>query len=143
MRLSPLSRCGQRRARLSSDRLEYTLGNCVRFGFRTFGEAAGYYRDLIVAKNEFDADELVFRSAEAACGFAGAALENARVYVSDADRFCMQYLAELLRRALNLNVITERDLFTTEPQVIEKLISDPETAALWTRFRGFSEIHRL
>ena len=58
--------------RLSADRLEYTLGNAVNYGFLTLDQARTLYRDLTVAPNEEGAPELAFRTRAAASAFAGA-----------------------------------------------------------------------
>ena len=121
--------------RLSADRLEYSMGNALRFGFRTRAELAEDYLDLTVVPNEEGAPELAFRHRERAEGFAEAALACSRVYVSDEDRYAMQRLAELLRDALAAGVISEEDLAGTEPGVIAALLRDPATAAAWQAFR--------
>ena len=101
-------------------------------------QAAAFYADLRVGRSERGEDELMFGEAELAADFARAALVNARVYVSDEDRFSMEYLARLLRRGLEAGVLEQADLYTTEPQVIARLEAAPETAALWSAFRAFS-----
>lgn len=123
---------------LSADRLEYTLRNFLQYGVRSMEEAAAFYADLRVGRSERGEDELMFGEAELAADFARAALVNARVYVSDEDRFSMEYLARLLRRGLEAGVLEQADLYTTEPQVIAKLEAAPETAAGWSAFRAFS-----
>ena len=95
-----------------------------------------FYDDLTVTKNGDGADELAFRTPALAEDFAFAALACSHIYVSDEDRYAMQLLSELLRTALLHGVLTEADLHTTEPQVIAKLLADPETAALWLRYRS-------
>ena len=127
---------------LSADRLEYSLANAVNYRFRTRAEVQAYYEDLTIEKNESGEDELAFRSPELACAFAQAALCNSKVYVTDEDRYSMQFLADMLRVALDGGVLREEDLYSTEPQVILKLQSGAPTAALWQQFRGFSAIHR-
>ena len=87
--------------RLSADRLEYTLGNAVNYGFLSMNRARALYRDLTVIPNEDGAPELAFRTRSAASAFTAAALNCARVYVADEDRFAMEALARLLRRALD------------------------------------------
>ena len=52
----------------------------------------------------------------------------------------MQALAELLRDAAALGVISESDLYTTEAEVIDRLLGDPRTAARWRAFRAYSRI---
>ena len=54
----------------------------------------------------------------------------------------MQVLADLLRLALDRDVLTEADLYGTEPAVIQKLLADSVCGPLWQRFRGYSHISR-
>ena len=126
--------------RLSADRLEYTLGNAVNFGICSREEAEGFYADLLVGTNEDGEDELMFRTGRFAEAFAFAALECSGIYVSDEDRYAMQMLAELLRHAVLLGVVTEADLFSTEPALIARLEADEDTASLWRDFRSYRRI---
>ncbi len=127
--------------RLSADRLEYTLSNLLYYRFATAQEVADYYRDLTLLSGEDGAPELGFATPQVGCAFALAALRCAHVYVAPADRFAMQSLADLLRYALQEGVLTPDDLYTTEPQVIQKLSAHPATAARWRRFTTYSTIH--
>lgn len=128
--------------RLSADRLEYTLGNAVAYGFIRAEQARAFYRDLTVAVNEDGAPELAFRTREAASAFTSAALRCARVYVADEDRFAMEALAALLRQALDRGVLDRADLMRTEPAVIARLRADPVCGPLWRRFRSFARLCR-
>ena len=128
--------------RLSADRLEYTLGNCVNYQILPAVEVQALYEDLTVGVDEDSVPELAFRDPEAAERFAFAAMACAEIYVSDEDRLAMQLLAELLRDALDRGVLDGADLYTTEPQVIAKLTADARTAPLWARFRGYCRVFR-
>lgn len=127
---------------LSADRLEYTFGNLLNYGFADLGTIRAMYRDLTVARDETGTPELAFRTPELAAAFAAGALKNSRVYVADEDRFAMQALAELLRLALALGTLTEGALWTTETAVIAALERDPVCGPLWRRFCGFSGLLR-
>ena len=127
---------------LSADRLEYTLGNLYNYGFAPLDTIRAFYQDLAVGTDEEDAPELTFRTREIASAFAEAALQTSRVYVADEDRFAMEALALLLRDAIERQVLTERDLWKTEPEVIEKLKSDPLSGERWLRYRAYSRILR-
>ena len=98
---------------LSADRLEYTLGNLVNYGFASSELAAALYADLTVVENEQGAPELAFSTPERAAEFALASLKTSRVYVADEDRFSMELLSRLLRLALERGVLTPEDLQTT------------------------------
>lgn len=125
--------------RLSADRLEYTLGNAVNWSFLTPEQAAALYGDLRVAANESGETELCFRHQDAALAFAEAALSCSAVYVSPADRYAMQRLAELLKCAIAQHILTENDLYLREPEIIAKLAASP-LAAEWAAFRRCSRI---
>ena len=127
---------------LSADRLEYTLGNLLNYGFADLETIRKFYEDLTVGQDEQGRPELVFRTPEAAAAFTSAALKNAHVYVADEDRFAMESLAHLLRLALERGVLTLDDLHATEPPVIRKLERDSACQALWCRFCSFSKIEK-
>ena len=126
--------------RLSSDRLEYTMGNALGYGFATLGELKTWYDDLRVTAASDGQSELAFGDPAAALGFARTALRCARVYVSDEDRYAMQMLSEVLAEALRRGVIRENDLGGTEPAVIARLEADGETRQAW---REFCSLHRM
>lgn len=126
--------------RLSADRLEYTLGNLAAYTGRTAAELQAYYDDLCVAVNEHGETELSFTGADMAYRFAHDALEMSRIYVSDEDRYAMQMLSELLGQAIKKGVLSAEELYLTEETVIEKLMSDAETAGLW---RSYCVLHEI
>lgn len=124
--------------KLAADRLEYTLGNMVNFGFADVREAARLYGDLTVGKNEYGEPELMFHTPETAESFTLLAMKCARVYVSPEDRYAMQRLSELLKTAVERGVIALSDLETDEPAVIRKLTADETTGAEWENYRRLS-----
>ncbi len=127
--------------RLSADRLEYTLGNALCWGFLMRDEIASIYADLRIGANEDGALELVFTSPALATRFARAALACSKVYVSDADRYAMQTLSELLALALETGVLSPADLDGTEPPLIAKLEASP-LAEAWQHFRKLHRVYR-
>lgn len=120
--------------RLSADRLEYTIGNSINYRICTLEDVQSFYSDLIVGTNEYGNDELMFKSTLIAEFFAKTALACSKIYVSDADRYTMQILSEILAYAIEHRVIEEEDLNSTEPKVIGKLLSDAHTASFWNHF---------
>ena len=128
--------------RLSADRLEYTLGNALNYGFCTLEGIQRLYGDLRVGAGEDGLPELAFAHGDVAEAFARVALKCAGIYVSDEDRYAMQRLSELLKDAVARGVIGEGDLWGTEPEVIDRLLSDERTAGGWRAFRALSVIER-
>lgn len=125
---------------LSADRLEYTLGNLLNYGFADIGQIRAFYKDLTVGEDEAGRPELAFQTPETAAAFAKAALQNSRVYVADEDRFAMQALADLLGLALERGTMRRDELWDTERQIIRKLEADPVCGPMWRRFCGYSHI---
>lgn len=125
---------------LSADRLDYTLGNGYIVHNIDLHAIQAIYADLTVAKNEYSADELCFQTMETAAKFVEMSLRNSYWFVSDEDRFSMQYLADLIRQALCANVLTMHDLYTTESNVIQKLKGHPASCERWNRFTQISKI---
>lgn len=122
--------------RLCADRLEYTLSNGGYYGFAT--DVQSMYDDLVVGINEEGVQELVFTSDQTALDFARMALACGKIYVYDEDRYAMERLSRLLKKALEAGYITRRDLYTTEPQVIEKLPREE-----WERFCRLKRVFRV
>ncbi|MBR3326537.1 MAG: HD domain-containing protein [Atopobiaceae bacterium] len=123
---------------LSADRLEYTIGNSLNYGICTLGDVQRFYGDLVIGVNEDGDEELMFKSLPVAEAFAKAALACSRIYICDEDRYAMQMLSEILRFAIEHRVIEEEDLHSTEPEVIDKLVSNVRTASLWNSFCAYS-----
>lgn len=122
--------------KLSADRLEYTLGNIVNFGYGTEETVRAYYADLIATDTE-----LVFRTPETAVSFAHDALRCSGIYVSDADRLCMQTLADLLKDAVAAGILREEDFYLQEQDVIEKL-RDSSLCQAWQDYRAMHRLER-
>ncbi len=128
--------------RLSSDRLEYTLSNIYNYGFATLAQVGSFYDDLLVAKNEFGNDELCFRNLDTALSFSLFSLKCSRVYISDEDRGSMQALALILRKAIDLKVISYQDLYLKEKELISKLRENDLTKKDFTDYLNLKTVKR-
>ncbi len=126
--------------RLSADRLEYTLGNLLGYGLCGMEELKRYYDDLRVTKAPDGVPELAFVHESAAFAFGMNALSCSRIYVSDADRYAMQRLAEVIRFALDAGGLSASDLYQTEEYVIGKMRKHPETETRWRQFCSLREM---
>ena len=120
---------------LSADRLEYTLGNGHIIYHVSQRRTEEIYNNLLVAENELGAAELCFQSVDVAKEFAEITLRNSHFYVRNEDRFSMQYLADIVRRALETGALERDDLYSTESAVIKKLTSSGELSAAWETYR--------
>ena len=128
--------------KLSADRLEYSFRKFQSFGLKSLNDIISYYSDLIIGMNEDQENEIMFTSSELALDFSLCSLKNSINDVSDDDRFAMKFLADILHYALNREILTREDLYTTESQVISKLMSVQETKKAWEIFRNLSHTKR-
>ena len=126
--------------KLSSDRLEYTLGNVVNYCFADIDTIKRLYQEIVISRNEDGEPELAFSALKSAEEFALYSINCSRIYASPEDRYSMQILSELLSDAVNNSVITCDDLYTDEPTVISKLIGNEETKNKWEKFRSLSHM---
>jgi len=125
---------------LSADRLEYTLGSGHILYHESLSQIKAIYDDLHVAVNEHDTLELCFKSARTAKKFVEITLRNSRLFVSNEDRFLMQYLAEIMRDAINIGTLTLNDLYKTESEVITILKKCPKLSLKWDSFTNISAV---
>ena len=126
--------------RLSADRLEYTFGNLLHYGLSRLGVLKFYYNQINVQMNEKNEPEFVFQSPDYASVFSHLAIQTSRVYICEECRYTMEFLSRLIKTAIQKQVLTEDDLWTTESQVIGKLKEDPETNLLFTQLCGLSDL---
>lgn len=126
--------------RLSCDRLEYTLGNFFHYGFASLDEVKEMVNDIKVLKNENGVDEIGFSSFSLAKKFTLLCLKNSEVYTRDEDRYGMEYLARVLKKAIFRGVLKEEDLYGTEEEVIRKLNSDGISKKDFSSFRLLDKV---
>ena len=55
------------------------------------------------------------------------------VYVSDPDRYSMQLVAECVKDAISRNILSNKDLYMTEKELLDKLKKDPVSSDFWNR----------
>lgn len=126
--------------KLSADRLEYTFGNFLQYCVTDIHDIERFYGNLAVGTNERSEEELIFTDKRIAEEFALYSMKCSHIYVSDSDRFAVQYLADLLKIALENGVVSVADLYTTEENVVEKLESSEITAHRWREHCGFKRV---
>lgn len=109
---------------LASDRLEYTFSN--GFGvvkeYWSLDELAEIYHNIEIQKNEQGLQELGFKDIEIAEKFTFVMSELSCSYIDSKTKFSMQFLADMMRKMADKNLITIEDLYRfSEQEVIEKI----------------------
>ncbi|MBQ9903123.1 MAG: hypothetical protein IJM51_12195 [Clostridia bacterium] len=129
--------------RLSADRLEYTFGNFIQYGVCGSDEIARFYGDLSAGINEHGQPEIIFNTPGIAEEFSLFSMQCSYVYISDSDRFTMEYLAEVLKRAIQEpSGLTVDDLYTTEERVIRKLKKNGINNNIWYTYTKIKAVQR-
>lgn len=128
--------------RLSADRLEYTLENMSRFLKVDEKIIKEFYDDLTVGINEEGQQELMFRTPHLAHDFTLYVIRNSWIYVSDPDRYSMERLARILRKAVDEGIILPSDLYATETAVIGKLENDGKINGEWQQYRKIHTVRK-
>lgn len=125
---------------LSSDRLEYTFGNFIQYGVCGTDEIRRFYNDLFAGTNEHGQPEILFKDPAVAEAFAMRSMKCSYVYISDSDRFTMEYLAHTLKTAIQCGFLSIDDLYTTEEYVIDKLTTNTVTNIIWHAYTGITGV---
>ena len=107
--------------KLSADRLEYTLSNSLNYGFSTKQELSDIFDDIIIGKNEYNEEEMMFLHQGQAERFAELALRCGKVYSSKEDRFAMEMLSDIIKEYIDEEILKYSDLYTDEIYVINKI----------------------
>lgn len=127
------------RPKLSADRLEYTISAAIDYRFASINDMQSLYDDIVVSINEEKDTELVFMHAKQANAFAKIALCNGRVFTSIEDRYCMECLARLVKRAIDIHVLTESDLYTNE-EIVTRKLENSKLSAEWQAYQSIQSI---
>lgn len=109
---------------LSSDRLEYTLSNGLGATAKLWDlkEVKEIYEDIEVQKNEEGIEELGFKTKEIAEKFVNNMSKLSSMYIMNKVKISMQFLADIMKKMSDRNLITKEDLYTlTEKEMIERI----------------------
>lgn len=129
--------CDNDSPQLSADRLEYTLGNMYSYGFCTLKEIQNIFNDLKV--NDLQ-NELIFKHEKIAHFFTKRMLQCSHIYVMDEDRYAMEYLSHLIKKAIEKNVVCESDFYLKEKEFIDLLKKDQEIKNLWENYQKLNKV---
>lgn len=112
--------------KLSADRLEYTLSN----GLGTIEKlwdleiVKNIYQNVEVQINEEGIQELGFKDVDVAEQFVKGMSELSKSYQWNKTKLSMQFLADIMRKMSEKQLITKKDLYNlSEEQVIQKIKS--------------------
>ncbi len=127
---------------LSSDRLEYTLSN--GFGVRKqlwdLDKIKQIYQNIEIQKNEEGIEELGFKDKEIAEEFVKNMSILSISYMNGKTKLSMQFLADIVKKIYEKNLITKKDLYNlSEKEIIQK-IEDCKIENVATIFKKWKNI---
>lgn len=109
------------------------------YGFCDLNTIQIIYNDLEVNEKQ---DEFIFKHEEVAVLFTEMMLKCARIYICDEDRYAMQYLSYIIKKAVDKGVITEDNFYLQEKEFIDLLTKDKEIEKLWNDFRQLNQVYK-
>lgn len=110
--------------KLAADRLEYTFSNGlgVRTGLWNLDDVKKIYNNIEVQKNEDGIEELGFKDKEIAEKFVNIMSKLSALYISNQTTFSMQFIADIMKKMSENNLISIEDLYNlSEKEIIEKI----------------------
>ena len=110
--------------KLSADRLEYTLSNGLGAIKKMWDlkEIKEIYQDIEIQQNEESIPELGFKHKELAEKFVSIMSKLSCEYVNNKTKYSMQFIADIVKKMYEQNLITKKDLYTlSEKEVIQKI----------------------
>lgn len=109
--------------KLSADRLEYTFINGITFKeIWDLTKIKQIYDNIEILTNEEGIQELGFKTKEIAEEFVEKASQLWPLWISKEDKLTMQFLADVLKKLGQKQIVTKQDLYTySEQEIIEKI----------------------
>ena len=109
--------------KLSADRLEYTFSNGLYFKeVWDIKRIKEIYSNIEIQINEEGIQELGFKDQNIAEKFIDGASKLWPLWVSNEDKLVMQFLADIVKKMFEENLLTKKDLYTlSEKEVIDKI----------------------
>lgn len=97
---------------LCTDRLDGVFHTCyIWLHTHSLQDVKEIYNDITILKNEDDKPELGFRTKKGAEKFAQMVLVYAKELQKNKDKYVMHYVAELVKKSVEKNLITLEDLY--------------------------------
>ena len=131
--------------RLSADRLECNFSEGIYYKeIWNIDNIKEIYNNLEIQNNEEGIEELGFKNKEIAEKFVNGASKLWRAWISNEDKLTMQFLADIVKKMSQENLLTKKDLYTlSEKEVIDKIenCQNEEISRCFKLFRNSTKIN--
>ena len=127
--------------KLCTDRLDGVLGTCyIWLQTHSLDELKEIYDNLTILENDEGIPELGFKDIDICQKFVDMILVYAKELQGNTDKYTMKYISEVIKIAVERNLITLEDLYTKkETEIIAILSSNFET---WNIFNNATKLIR-
>ena len=125
--------------KLCTDRLDGVFGTCfIWLHTHKLSEIKEVYDDLTVLENEYGIPEIGFKSIEYAEEFSKMVEVYANELQSNRDKFVLQYIADIVKLAVNNNLISLEDLYKLKERDLVELFRNNFSS--WYEFKTSSKV---
>ncbi|MBO5095998.1 MAG: HD domain-containing protein [Bacilli bacterium] len=127
--------------KLCTDRLDGVLGTCyIWLQTHSLDELKEIYDNLTILENDEGIPELGFKDIDICQKFVDMILVYAKELQGNTDKYTMKYISEVIKIAVERNLITLEDLYTLkESEIISILFYNFDT---WNIFENATELIR-
>lgn len=109
---------------LCTDQLDGVLHTCyIWLHTHSLEQIQEVYNDLIVLQNEYGNPEIGFQKQEIADKFIAMVYQYAKELQGNTDKYVMKYISEIVKLAVEQNLITLNDLYTKPEKDIVGILS--------------------
>lgn len=128
--------------KLSSDRLEYSLSNgLLTYNLLTLNDVKEIYNDLDVQKNEYGIDEISFKTKGIARKFVRICSKLSLIYMEHKTRYSMQFLADIIKRLNDKNIINKNMLYEMKESQIIDIIESSEYSEVFNIWKNAKKVN--
>ena len=126
---------------LSSDRLEYSVSNALfTYNLSNIEDIKEIYNDIEIQENENKIQELGFKSKKIARKFVKITSRLSIIYREDRTRYSMQFLADIIKKLNEENIIKKSDLYNLKEKEIINIIQKSKYANVYNIWKNSKKI---
>ena len=126
----------------SADRLEYTLSNALfHYNKLNLQEIEEIYNDIIIQSNENNVPELGFKTLYIAMKFVRTMSKLSIIYLEERTRYSMQFLADIVKKLNEENLIIIKDLYSKKENDVIKIIESSRYSKVYNIWKNAKKVN--
>lgn len=134
-----------KKPKICVDRLDGILTTGLIWGrFWKLEDIEEIYNSTIISKNEINNDEITFNNKQIAEKFFEGSYKYSIMLQSNEDKLSMKFLGDIVKKAINENIITFEDLYkVSEKEIIQKLekSNNDRVLEMWNIFKNLDKVY--